>query len=57
MKSGQALTIWTAVPADIRNKILSNVFCGQCGVDKRGLDLIKDKVRIMSVEKFLGGLV
>ncbi len=26
-------------------------------VDKRGLDLMKDKVRIMSVEKFLGGLV
>ena len=26
-------------------------------VNKRGLDLIKDKVRIMSVEKFLGGLV
>ena len=31
-KSNQALTIWTAVPADIRTKILSNVFCGQCRV-------------------------
>ena len=37
-KSNQALTIWTAVPADIRTKILSNVFCGQC----RGVVTIAD---------------
>ncbi len=38
MKSNQALTIWTALPADIRAKILSNVFCGQC----RGVVTIAD---------------
>ena len=36
--SKQALNIWTAVPADIRTKILSNVFCGQC----RGVVTIAD---------------
>jgi len=28
--SKEALKLWMDLPADIRNKILSNVFCGQC---------------------------
>ena len=36
--SKQALNIWTALPADIRSKILNNVFCGQC----RGAVTISD---------------
>ena len=36
--SKQALGIWTAMPADIRAKIISNVFCGQC----RGVVTIAD---------------